>query len=423
MSDHHLLDYDVLIIGGGLVGVSLACALDGLGLRLGLIEATPLNVSQHPSYDDRTLALAQGTRRIFQTLGVWPDLADAATPIRQIHISERGMPGGAQLDCQEYGVAALGYVLEARLLGAALLARLPELKGVTLRCPARLEQLTVTADAAHAVIRHGDQHQETVRAKLLVAADGADSPVRTQLGIAALRWDYGQHAVIANVTPTLPHANIAYERFTSDGPVALLPMRDQRCAMVCTVRDAELATVMALDDAGLLGLLHQRFGQRLGPFQRIGRRQSYPLFLLKSREHVRPRAAIIGNAAHTLHPIAGQGFNLGVRDVAALAEVIADAHRAGQDLGALPVLNRYADWRRWDQRRTIAFTDALQRLFETSWTPVRTLRNLGLVGFDLFPPLKQALARQMMGLEGRLPKLTRGVALNPAPRPSSECLG
>lgn len=407
-------DYDVLIIGGGLVGVNLACALEGLGLRLGLVEAAPLNVSRHPSYDDRTLALAQGTRRIFQTLGLWPALAATATPIRQIHISERSAPGCAWLDSQEHGVAALGYVIEARLLGAALLERLPKLGGVTLLCPARLEEVMVTADAAHATIRHDDQRLTSVRARLLVAADGADSPVRTQLGIAALRWDYGQHAVIANVTPTRPHANIAYERFTSDGPVALLPMREQRCAMVCTVRDADLAAVMALDDAGLLRLLHQRFGQRLGLFQRVGRRQSYPLFLLKSRAHVRPRVAIIGNAAHTLHPIAGQGFNLGVRDVAALAEVIADAHHAGEDLGALSVLNRYADWRRWDQRRTIAFTDALQRLFDNRLTPVRAFRNLGLLGFDLLPPLKQAFARQAMGLEGRLPKLTRGVALSSA---------
>ena len=404
-------DYDVLIIGGGLVGVTLACALDGLGLRLGLVEATPLNVSQHPSYDDRTLALAQGTRRIFQTLGLWPTLADSATPIRQIHISERGAPGCAWLDSQAYGVAALGYVVEARVLGATLLARLPQLSSTTLLCPAHLERVAVTADAAQAVIRHPDQRLETVRTKLLIAADGADSPVRSQLGIGAWRWNYDQHAVIANVTPTRPHAHVAYERFTDDGPVALLPMRDQRCAMVCTVRDAELAAMLALDDAGWLNALQHRFGQRLGRFQRIGRRQSYPLFMLQSRTQVQPRAALLGNAAHTLHPIAGQGFNLGVRDVVALAEVLADAHRAGEDFGTRPVLNRYADWRRGDQRRTLAFTDALHRLFDNPLLPVRALRNLGLLGFAMLPPLKQALVRQAMGLEGRVPKLTRGLAL------------
>ncbi|MFZ1643390.1 MAG: 2-octaprenyl-6-methoxyphenyl hydroxylase [Candidatus Contendobacter sp.] len=404
-------DYDLLIVGGGLVGASLACALDGLGLRIGLVEAAPLTVSQHPSYDDRTLALAQGTRRIFQTLGLWDALESTATPIRQIHISERGGLGFAHLDCRDEGVEALGYVAEARLIGAVLRAKLSALSGVDLLCPARLETVTVESDAARAIVRCGEDQTVELRARLLVAADGAHSPVREQLGIAALRWDYNQQAVIANVTPTLPHENMAYERFTADGPVALLPMSENRCAVVCTVNDAEVAAVMALDDADFLALLGERFGDRLGPLLRVGRRQAYPLFLLKSREHARSRVAIIGNAAHTLHPIAGQGFNLGIRDVAALAEVIADAKRTGQDFGELRVLNRYADWRRWDQRQTMAFTDALNRLFANPLWPVRAARNLGLLAFDLCLPIKRLFARQTMGLYGRLPKLARGLAL------------
>jgi 2-octaprenyl-6-methoxyphenol hydroxylase len=404
-------DYDLLIIGGGLVGASLACALDGLGLRIGLVEAAPLTASQHPSYDDRTLALAQGTRRIFQTLGLWDALAATATPIRRIHISERGGPGFAHLDSRQEGVEALGYVAEARLIGAALLAKLPTLRGIELLCPARLETVAVATDAAHATIRFSDERTVELRARLLVAADGTHSPVREQIGIASLRWEYGQQAVIANVTPTLPHENIAYERFTTDGPVALLPMSDNRCAVVCTVSEAEAPAVMHLDDAGFLALLGDRFGDRLGPFLRAGRRQSYPLFLLKAREHARSRVAIIGNAAHTLHPIAGQGFNLGIRDVAALAEVIADAQRMEQDIGDTQTLNRYADWRRWDQRQTIAFTDALNRLFANPLLPVRAARNLGLLAFDLCPPVKHFFARQTMGLDGRLPKLARGLAL------------
>jgi len=404
-------DYDLLIIGGGLVGASLACALDGLNMRIGLVEAAPLTVSEHPSYDDRTLALAQGTRRIFQTLGLWEALAADAAPIRQIHISERGAPGFAHLDCRDEGVEALGYVAEARRIGAALLAKLPALRHVELLCPARLETVAIEPDAACAMIRFGDQPPVELRTRLLVAADGAQSPVRQQLGIAALRWEYGQQAVIANVTPTAPHKNIAYERFTLDGPVALLPMSENRCAVVCTVNDADMPAVMALDDTGFLALLQERFGDRLGPFLRAGRRQAHPLFLLKSREHARPRVAIMGNAAHTLHPIAGQGFNLGIRDVAALAEVMADAHHAGADIGDEAVLNRYADWRRWDQRQTIAFTDALNRLFVNPLPPVRVARNLGLLAFDLLPPVKHWLARQAMGLDGRVPKLARGLAL------------
>lgn len=402
-------DYDLLIIGGGLVGASLACALDSLGLRIGLVEAAPLTVSAHPSYDDRTLALAQGTRRIFQTLGLWEALA--ATPIRRIHISERGSPGFAHLDSREEGVEALGYVIEARQVGAALLARLPNLRGVELLCPARLETVAVEPQAACATLRLGEDRLVQCRARLLVAADGAQSPVREQMGIAALRWDYGQQAVIANLTPTLAHENVAYERFTQDGPIALLPMSGNRCAAVCTINNSDTAAVMALDDAGFLALLQQRFGDRLGPLQRVGRRNAYPLFLLKAREHARPRIALIGNAAHTLHPIAGQGFNLGIRDVAALAEVIADAWRSGADIGDLSILQRYADWRRWDQRRTLAFTDALNRLFANPLGPVRIARNLGLLAFDRLPLMKHQFARQTMGLHGRLPKLARGLSL------------
>ncbi|MCP5159933.1 MAG: 2-octaprenyl-6-methoxyphenyl hydroxylase [Gammaproteobacteria bacterium] len=404
-------DYDLLIIGGGMVGASLACALTGLNLRIGLIEAAPLTISEHPSYDDRTLALAQGTRRIFQTLGLWEALATSATPIHQIHISERGCPGFAHLDRRDEGVEALGYVTEARLIGAALVKKLPTLRNVELLCPARLEKIVIKPRVACATIRLDNDRTLELHTRLLVAADGAQSPVRQQLGITALRWEYGQQAVIANVTPTLPHACVAYERFTPDGPVALLPMSENRCAVVCTVNDADASAVMALDDAGFLALLHERFGDRLGPFLRTGQRQTYPLFLLKSREHARQRTAIIGNAAHTLHPIAGQGFNLGIRDAAALAEVIADAWRAGADIGDLAVLNRYADWRRWDQRQTIALTDALNRLFINPLPPVRAARNLGLLAFDLLPPVKHWFARQTMGLDGRVSKLARGLAL------------
>ncbi len=404
-------DYDLLIIGGGMVGASLACALAGRGLRIGLVETAPLTVNGSPGYDDRSIALAEGTRRIFQTLGLWEALAPDATPIRQIHVSERGSPGFAHLDSREEGVAALGYVVEARVIGAALLAKLPKLPGVELLCPARLETVVIEPDAACVTLRCPDERTVVLRASLLVAADGAHSPVREQLGIAALRWEYGQQAVIANVTPARPHENVAYERFTPDGPAALLPLSGNRCAVVCTVDDADERAVMALDDAGFIALLQERFGDRLGPFLRVGRRQAWPLFLLKAREQARSRVALIGNAAHTLHPIAGQGFNLGIRDVAALAEVISDAGRMGEDIGALKALNRYADWRRGDQRQTVFFTDALNRLFAHPSPPLRIARTLGLLAFDLSPPLKRRFARQAMGLDGRLPRLARGLAL------------
>ncbi len=404
-------DYDILIIGGGMVGASLVCALADQDLRIGLVEVTPLSVSTHPSYDDRTIALAQGAKRIFQTLGLWDTLESTVTPIQQIHISEQGHFGFAHLDSRDEGVDALGYVAEARLIGAALLTKLPTLQGVDLLCPAWLEQVVIEPERVHATVRLNPDRAIELHAKLLVAADGAQSLVREQLGIAAWRWEYGQQAVIANVTPTLPHNHVAYERFTAAGPVALLPISDQRCAVVCTVNDSEVSAAMALDDAGFLALLQERFGERLGPFLRVGRRQAYPLFLLKAREHARARVAVIGNAAHTLHPIAGQGFNLGIRDVATLAEVITYARCAGEDIGDLRVLNRYADWRRWDQRQTMAFTDLLNRVFANPLGPVRVARTLGLLAFDLCPPIKRQFARQTMGLHGRLPRLTRGLPL------------
>ncbi len=408
--------YDVLIIGGGLVGASLACALGGHGLRIGLVEARPFADSSHPGYDDRTLALAFGTRRIFEGLELWQSIVPEATAIETIHISDRGRPGVARLHAREQGEEALGYVVEARQLGAVIMERLAELKDIDLLCPARLEQVTMHPQAAQARLDWGDDSVD-IPTRLLVAADGAHSRVRRQLGIDVVRWDYSQTAVIANVTPELPHRHVAYERFTDDGPVALLPMTQGRCAVVCTGNTEDAKTIMDLDDVGFLAHLQARFGDRLGRFLRTGRRQSYPLFMVKSREHARHRVAIIGNAAHTLHPIAGQGFNLGLRDVAALAEVIVAAHRRGADPGDVEVLKSYADWRRWDQRGAIAFTDGLARLFANPLMPVRLARNLGLMIFNVLPPAKRLLSRHTMGMEGYLPRLARGLPLIGRVRP------
>lgn len=404
------MDYDVLIVGGGLVGASLARALAGQGLRIGLVEATPLRGADRPGYDDRVLALAYGTRLIFQGLGLWRHLESAATPILTIHVSDRGGPGVARLSASEQGVEALGYVVEARRIGAALAAGLEELEDVDLLCPASLETVEINLDAALVTVRVQDRPVR-LATRLVVAADGAQSIVRRQLGIAAIRWDYGQTAVIANVSPARGHDYTAYERFTQAGPVALLPMSEGRCAVVCTVETRDRDAVLGFDDADFLAYLQARFGNRLGKFAEVGRRQAYPLYMVKSRQHSDHRVAIIGNAAHTLHPIAGQGFNLGLRDVAALAEVISDAWRAGHDLGQPSILQRYADWRRWDQRRALAFTDGLARLFGNPLPPVRLARNLGLLAFDLFPLAKRLLAQQTMGVEGYLPRLARGLPL------------
>ena len=393
-----------------MIGASLACALAEQGLRIGVVEAQPLFTESSHGHDERSLALAYGTRLIFDGLGFWREISDV-TPIHQIHISDRGCPGFARLTSREQGVEALGYVVGASNIASALSARLKTLARVDLLCPASLETLSIEpADSVRATLRlNGQTH--AISARLLVAADGAHSKVRKQLGIDALNWDYSQTALVATVSPERAHQNIAYERFTDTGPLALLPLNENRCALVCTVRSDQAEAVLTMSDKTFLAFLQQRFGNRLGRFLGIGPRQSFPLSMIKTRAYTHTRVAIIGNAAHTLHPIAGQGFNLGMRDVAALAEVVVEAHLAGADIGNETVLQAYADWRHGDQRRTVLFTDGLARLFSNPLVPVRLVRNIGLVAFDLSPPFKRILAQQTMGIGARSPRLVRGLPL------------
>ncbi|MGB5495273.1 MAG: 2-octaprenyl-6-methoxyphenyl hydroxylase, partial [Sedimenticolaceae bacterium] len=355
-------NYDLIIVGGGMVGASLAIALADRGLRMALIEAHAPGADSQPSYDDRGIALAYGTRRIFDAIGVWPALESMVEPILNIHVSDRGHFGFTGLSAAEEGVPALGYVATARELGRVLLARLHQQGALDVIAPARV----VRFDDRGAQVRvevESNGVMTSLECRLLVAADGGNSAIREQLGVPIQRWQYGQSAVVTNITPAKAHANVAYERFTESGPVALLPMTEQRCALVWTVRDGQVDEVLALDDEAFLAAFQQRFGYRLGRFRRVGRRLSYPLSLLRARESVRGRVAIIGNAAHTLHPIAGQGFNLGIRDVAALAEVIDGAFGAGRDIGSPAVLDAYQRWRTQEQRNVALATDGLARLF------------------------------------------------------------
>jgi len=408
-------DYDIVIIGGGLVGASLACALGEQDLKIAVIEAVPLSAESQPSYNDRTVALGYGSRQIFEGIGIWSEIESlGATAIKKIHVSDRGHIGKTRLDCASEGLDALGYVVETRLLGKALAACLSTLSNVDLICPAKLVSLNFEQDLVDVVIKQGEVTQ-TLSSRLVVGADGVQSSVREQLGIKTFDVNYNQTAVITNVSVERPHQHIAYERFTSTGPLALLPMSDvkaeHRCSVVWTIKDKDRDAVLALDDDAFLNELQQRFGGQLGKFTHVGKRIAFPLTLRQAREHVRSRLALIGNAAHTIHPIAGQGFNLGLRDVAVLAQVVAEASQAGEDIGELSVLKRYAKWRRRDHVRVIGFTDSMVRLFSNNITPVALARNLSLVATDLFPPLKKLITRQAMGLSGKLPKLARGLRL------------
>jgi len=404
------IDYDILIIGGGLVGASLACALRQSGLRLGVIEAVPLAASSQPGYDDRTLALAYGSKRIFETLGVWEGIVSEATRIDRIHISDRGHFGVTRLTAAEAGLPALGYVVPSRALGAALLEALKDSREIDWLCPAEMRDIRVMPGHA-AVTVHHDGQDKTLTARLVIAADGAHSAVRQAMGIEALRTEYRQTAIVTTVTASLPHGNTAYERFTDTGPLALLPQRRNDCAVVWSARAEEVKTILGWSDAEFLQQLQERFGDRLGSFTRLGRRASYPLALTRVPEQVRPRLALIGNAAHTVHPVAGQGFNLGLRDVAAIADILADAQRAGDDIGDLTVLRRYTDWRRRDNQVISLFTNGLIRIFSNNIFPLTLLRNAGLLAVDLMPGVKRGFVRVTSGLAGKLPRLARGLPL------------
>jgi len=393
---------DVLIVGGGLVGASLACALRGSAHRVELIEAHPLDDASQPCYDDRTVALSWGSRAILEGLGLWPQLDGRVEPISTIHISDRGHFGATRLRHDEEGVEALGYVAENRVLGEVLYRELQQQRGLVVHCPATLRSLDLQPQQVTASIEQNGI-ESTISARLLVAADGVASQVRELLHIGAAVQDYGQSAVVANVTPGIPHGGIAYERFTDTGPLAMLPMTGNRCALVWTVPTAQARELAALDDAAFLEQLQQRFGFRLGVLKKAGRRQLYPLTLTESTQLVRGRAVIVGNAAHTIHPVAGQGFNLALRDIAMLAELI---HAAG-DPGAASLLHSYTEAREQDARRVYRFTDTLVKLFSNSNGPLGHARAAGLVAVGLVPELRHWLAQQSMGLSGRQSRLGR----------------
>ncbi len=415
-ADNDNTDFDLIIVGGGMVGASLACALGNSPLKIAVIEATPFESDSQPSFDARTLALAYGSRQIFKSLGIWDEIAQrGVTPIRRIHVSDRGHAGSSHLDCQTEGVEALGYVAETRLLGQVLHDQMHTFSNVQFICPAQVTQVNLEPTRASVEISE-KQSSRSITGRLLVAADGGNSVTRQLLGIKTFRMGYDQHAVIANVAMDRPHEGVAYERFTSSGPMALLPSRDPEgnenvFALVWTVKSRERDEVLRLDDAAFLAQLQQRIGERAGRFIKVGERFVYPLSWMQSREHVRQRLAIIGNAAHTLHPVAGQGFNLGLRDVAVLAQVVLDGVRQGQDPGDLALLQSYAKWRRRDQLETALFTDGLVRAFSTTFPPLALARNIGLALVDILPPVKHVLARHAMGLGGKLPRLARGLRL------------
>ena len=403
-------EFDLIIVGGGLVGASLAAALAPLPLKLAVVEAVPFGSRGQPSFDDRSTALSEGSRRMYQSMGVWAGIAPEASPIRHIHVSDRGRLGATRLSAQEAGVEALGWVTPNRLIGKALVEFIADKPNITLLAPAKLASFQARKDGLEAVVE-AEGSTRSLNARLLIAADGAQSEVRRQLGIAGEKWDYGQTAVVCNVRVERPVAETAYERFADDGPVALLPQVEDRYGFVQVVAADAAPALLALDDADFATQAAEKFGGRMGRFLQVGKRVSYPLSMVRATAQQAERTLIIGNAAHALHPIAAQGFNLSLRDVAMLAEVLADAKAAGQDLGDAEVLARYVDARGGDQRGTALFTDLLNRIFANPLATVAWGRNAGLLALELMPPARRFLLKHNMGLGGRLPKLARGLQL------------
>jgi 2-octaprenyl-6-methoxyphenol hydroxylase len=392
------VESSVLIIGGGLVGASLAIALDAAGIAATLVEAAAPRVDAQPSYDERNLALARATVNGLDAIGVWQHACGGATPIRHIRVSRAGEFGSARIDADKHGVDALGWTLPARELGTALLRRLDACTKLTRIAPATLVALEPLVTGWRAQIRT-QAGLRSLDTDLLVGADGSESFVRAQLGIEAERHDYRQTLFVCTVTPERDHANRAHERFADAGPTALLPLTQRRCGLVLTVATDEAEMVAALDDAAFIELAQQRFGWRLGRLSHPGKRHPYAIHRVAAASLVAARAVLVGNAAQTLHPIGAQGFNLGLRDALTLAELVGNA----PDPGDAGLLQRYAARRAPDREGTMMMSHGLVRLACLPQPLLAPLRSLALLACDGVLPLQRVLARRGMGFRGEPP--------------------
>ena len=402
------VQYDLAIIGGGMVGASLALGLAQTlpQLRIIVLEAFAIPTGSsdfQPSYDARSTALSMSTRNYYQRIGIWSELEPKVTPIHNIHVSDRGHFGNVRLNYRDQGVDALGYMVENRELGNTLLAQISNCPTIEWCCPAKVESINMVENGASLKCTQTDQNID-VQTKLVVVADGGRSNLVSQLGIEQDSHDYNQLGIIANVSSDQPHNGNAYERFTARGPMALLPLDGNRSALVWTLEEDHAEQVLALDDQAFLAELQRSFGYRAGNFMKVGSRHSYPFIRVQAREQVRSNLVLLGNAAHALHPVAGQSFNLSLRDTGALIETLKNAVENGQSIGSIEVLNGYVAQQLWDQDKTIATSQALVELFSHSNPVVSMLRDLGLVAMESLPQAKGWFNRQASGLAGRLPQ-------------------
>lgn len=391
------VDYDVIIVGAGLAGGCLALALAATNLRVAIIEANTREQRHDSPAGDRALALAGGTVTLLDTLGVWQALHALATPIEHIHISDQGHFGKTRLSAAREGVPALGYVLTARIIEDHVASLVEQSSNITLHCPTRIVGLSASAQEASVSLKHAGE-ASIITARLVIGADGGQSSVRKLLDIGQRITDYGQTAIVTTVKTAKAHANTAYERFTPEGPLALLPTTNGQSSVVWTRSTEQADALMSESDAEFLSQLQACFGYRLGELTLTAPRRAFPLSLIQANQMHVDRAIIIGNAAHQLHPVAGQGFNLGLRDVIVLAEQLTQQQQAGRDIGESSFLNAYAEKRLKDHNRVIGFTDNVVKLFSNQSNLLAAARSTGLTLLDHLPGAKSYLAKQAMGL-------------------------
>lgn len=403
-------DFDIAIAGAGMVGASAALGLARLGYRVLMIDSaalTPGMKPYSPSYDARSTAISWGSRDILDQLGVWDAMAQHACPIRQVHVSEKGRFGTVQMHAEDSGLPALGYVVPNEWIGACLLDAVAQQTMVAILDASRIEQVDFQDGQCRLHIASGSERR-VVQAPLLLIVDGANSATAKLLGIDTRIDAYQQYALIANITTDLPNHGVAYERFTPGGPLAMLPLEERVSALVWTLSPTAYQQIRDASDAEFAERLLALFGERLGRIERVGSRQTYPLQLCRIEEQYRPGVLILGNAAHSLHPVAGQGFNLALRGVAALLATLTETPRLGAELGDPAFLQQFCQSRQMDQTRTIHFSDKLVLTFGSDNLLLSALRDLGLVGLEAVPGLKARFADMAMGLSGRKALLETG---------------
>jgi len=405
--------FDVVIAGGGLSGALAALSLsklkhsDGRALTIAIVEANAIHTDAKLTFDARVLALSHGSAAYLDSLGAWQSLVDDAAPIKKIHISDRGHYGKARLTAADHHVSALGYVIEMALIGKALLSSLKDLPNITWFCPDSIKSIEWQTSHVDIELSSSANTQTSIQAKLLLGCDGAQSSVRKFAGINSSSKPYEQSALIANVSMEKTHQNCAYERFTETGPIAMLPLtggatnssfsKNKRCSLVWTLTPEQASEMAQLNDGDFNQALEHAFGSWLGKVEQAGKRDVYPLNLVQANEQVFHRTALIGNASHAVHPIAGQGFNLGVRDVEQLSTFIAKALENKQDIGQFDLLSQYAEQRKGDHQQVITITDSLVTLFSNQLPPLVLGRNIGLKVMNYLPVLKGALVNKLMG--------------------------